>query len=229
MMLINICFYRYMNDPVKNLPLDCESISNDLERSGNLNRKIWKRGFTIIEVAIVIAIIGTLSAIAVPKYLKYRYEAKIVVAMTDIKMMEKQINLYVVDNGGQLPDSLNDLPTINEPPKDPWGRPYQYLKIDGAGPPEIDINVPQPEVVKGPQADRSPPVIDVSPPEIDVGDAGVIGSAKKNMMDAPVNQDYDLYSMGKDGKTNFSFKAPVSWDDVVRAYEGRYIGLVSEL
>jgi general secretion pathway protein G len=49
------------------------------------------------------------------------------------------------------------------------------------------------------------------------------------MMDAPVNQDYDLYSMGKDGKTNFSFKAPVSWDDVVRAYEGRYVGLVSEL
>ena len=147
--------------------------------------------------------------------------------MTDIKMMEKQINLYVVDNGGQLPDSLNDLPTINEAPKDPWGRPYQYLKIDGAGPPEI--NVPQPEVVKGPQADRSRPVVNVSPPEIDVGDAGVIGGAKKNMMDAPVNQDYDLYSMGKDGKTNFSFKAPVSWDDVVRAYEGRYIGLVSEL
>ena len=39
-MLMNICFYRYMNDPVKNPPLDCESISNDLERSGNLNRKI---------------------------------------------------------------------------------------------------------------------------------------------------------------------------------------------
>jgi len=219
-----------MNDPVKNSPLDCESISNDLERFGNLNRKIWKRGFTLIEIAIVIAIIGTLSAIAVPKYLKYRYEAKIVVAMTDIKMIEKQINLYVVDNGGQLPDSLNDLPTINETPKDPWGRPYQYLKIDGAGPPEIDISVPQPEVVKGPQTDRrSPPVIDVSPPEIDVGDVTVIGQARKNMMDVPVNQDYDLYSLGKDGKSNSSFKVSVSWDDVVRAYEGRYIGLVSEL
>ena len=219
-----------MNDPVKNSPLDCVSISNDLERSGNLNRKIWKRGFTLIEISIVIAIIGTLSAIAVPKYLKYRYEAKIVVAMTDIKMMEKQINLYVVDNEGQLPDSLNDLPTINEPPKDPWGRPYQYLKIDGAGPPEIDISVPEPEVVTGPQTDRRiPPVIDVSPPEIDIGDATVIGQARKNMMDVPVNQDYDLYSLGKDGKTNPSFKVPVSWDDVVRAYEGRYIGLVSEL
>jgi hypothetical protein len=35
--------------------------------------------------------------------------------------------------------------------------------------------------------------------------------------------------MGKDGKTNISFKVSVSWDDVVRAYEGRYVGLVSEL
>jgi prepilin-type N-terminal cleavage/methylation domain-containing protein len=109
-----------MNDPVKNPPLDCESIPNDLERSENLNRKICKRGFTIIEIAVVLAIIGTLSSIAVPQYLKYRYEAKIVVAITDIKMMEKQITLYVVDNEGQLPDSLDDLPTMSGPPEDPW-------------------------------------------------------------------------------------------------------------
>jgi prepilin-type N-terminal cleavage/methylation domain-containing protein len=99
-----------MNDPVKNPPLECESIPNDLEHSGNLNRKICKRGFTIIEIAVVLALIGTLSAIAVPQYLKYKYEAKIVVAIKDIKMMEKQINLYIVDNEGQLPDSLDDLP-----------------------------------------------------------------------------------------------------------------------
>ena len=54
-------------------------------------------------------------------------------------------------------------------------------------------------------------------------------AARRNMMDAPVNEDYDLYSMGKDGNTNKSFKVPVSKDDVARAYEGRYVGLVSEL
>jgi hypothetical protein len=35
--------------------------------------------------------------------------------------------------------------------------------------------------------------------------------------------------MGKDGATKQSFKVGVSKDDVVRAYEGRYVGLVSEL
>ena len=201
-----------MNDPVKNPPLDCESISSDLERSENLNRKSCKRGFTLIEIAIVIAIIGTLSAIAVPQYLAYKNKAEIVLAITDIRMMEKQINLYVVDNGGQLPDSLDDLPTMDGPPKDPWGRPYQYLKIAGAPGAPVDPGKP---------ADPGKPGAPEAP--------GAIGGAKKNMMDAPVNQDYDLYSMGKDGQTNFSFKAPVSWDDVVRAYEGRYVGLVSEL
>jgi general secretion pathway protein G len=49
------------------------------------------------------------------------------------------------------------------------------------------------------------------------------------MSDNPVNTDYDLFSMGKDGKYQKSFKDKTSRDDVVRAYEGRYVGLVSEL
>jgi len=204
-----------MNNSIKNKSLDCENSPNDLAHSENLNRNRCKRGFTLIEIAIVIAIIGTLSAIAVPIYLKYRYEAKIVVAVTDIKMIEKQIALYVFDNEGQLPDSLDDLPTLNGPPKDPWGRPYRYLKIAGSTPVPVDPG--KPTVLGKPAA--------AVPPE----NPNAIGGARKNMMDAPVNQDYDLYSVGKDGKTNFSFRAPVSWDDVVRAYEGRYVGLVSAL
>jgi general secretion pathway protein G len=49
------------------------------------------------------------------------------------------------------------------------------------------------------------------------------------MSDNPVNTDYDLYSLGKDGLSKPQFKFKDSFDDVVRAYEGRYVGLVSEL
>jgi len=140
---------------------------------------------------IVIAIIGTLSAIAIPNYLKYKNNAMIAVAVTDIRMIEKRIALLAFDNDDQLPDSLNDLTTIGTI-NDPWGNPYEYLRIAG-------------------------------------GDVKKVGELRRNMIDVPVNQDYDLYSMGKDGQSQSSFKVDVSRDDVVRAYEGRYVGLVSEL
>jgi general secretion pathway protein G len=140
----------------------------------------------------VVAIIGTLSAIAVPNYLGYKNKAKIMVAVTDIKMIEKQIELYAFNNEGQLPNNLSDLPTLGGSIKDPWGNPYQYLRIDGgAGNPQ--------------------------------------GQCRRNMSDNPVNTDYDLFSMGRDGEYKKSFKDKTSRDDVVRAYEGRYVGLVSEL
>ena len=44
----------------------------------------------------------------------------------------------------------------------------------------------------------------------------------------PVNSDFDLYSMGKDEATNSTFTAKVSEDDIVRANNGGYVGLVSE-
>lgn len=145
-------------------------------------------GFTLIEVLIVIAIIGTLSAIAVPNYLRYKNNAMIAVAVTDIRMIEKQITLFVFNTNGQLPSSLSDLTTMGIV-KDPWGNPYRYLNTNG----------------------------------------GKAKGMRKNMSDNPVNQDYDLYSMGKDGISKPSFKTPESRDDIVRAYEGRYVGLVSEL
>jgi len=93
-----------------------------------LVQKVCRRGFTLIEIMIVVAIIGTLSAIAVPNYLKYREKGKIVLALTDIRIIEKTISIYGIDTGG-LPDSLNDLSVNNT--IDPWGNPYQYLRIDG--------------------------------------------------------------------------------------------------
>jgi general secretion pathway protein G len=43
----------------------------------------------------------------------------------------------------------------------------------------------------------------------------------------PINTDFDLYSTGKDGATNYPLTASASQDDVIRANNGAYIGLVS--
>ncbi len=55
------------------------------------------------------------------------------------------------------------------------------------------------------------------------GNAGL----RKDKSLVPVNSDYDLYSMGKDGASLPPFTAKASHDDIVRANNGRYIGLAS--
>ena len=44
----------------------------------------------------------------------------------------------------------------------------------------------------------------------------------------PLNSDYDLYSMGKDGASTGPLTAKASRDDVVRANDGRFIGLAKD-
>jgi general secretion pathway protein G len=173
---------------MEDMSLDCENSVNGYPCSKRFSGNISNKGFTLIELFIVIAIIGCLSAIALPNYLKYKNNAMIAAAVADVRIIEKQISLYVFDNAGQLPNNLSVLPNIGTL-NDPWGNPYQYLKIDGGKPPGL----------------------------------------RKNMSDNPVNTDYDLYSLGKDGVSKPQFKFKESQDDVVRAYEGRYVGLISDL
>lgn len=45
----------------------------------------------------------------------------------------------------------------------------------------------------------------------------------------PLNTDYELYSKGPDGETNNRVSSPVSQDDIIRAGNGRYIGIASDL
>jgi general secretion pathway protein G len=60
-------------------------------------------------------------------------------------------------------------------------------------------------------------------------DAGPGGALlRKDKILVPVNSDYDLYSKGKDGDSKIPFTAQVSWDDIVRCSNGRYIGLADE-
>ena len=186
------------------------------------DRKIGVRGFTLIEIMIVMAIIGTLSAIAAPNYLKYKNKGKIALAMTDIRIIEKEIMCYWIDTG-ELPDSLSDL--TNGTLTDPWGNPYQYLKIDG-----ITAGIVDNPSDSTPSADDNPsdsrPTADDNPS--DSVNPGVLGQMRRDHFLVPVNTDFDLYSLGKDGRSQSPFTAAASQDDIVRANNGLYVGLVSE-
>jgi general secretion pathway protein G len=52
--------------------------------------------------------------------------------------------------------------------------------------------------------------------------------ARKDRHEVPINSDYDLYSMGRDQKSKAPLMNPASFDDVIRANDGVYVGLASE-
>jgi len=52
--------------------------------------------------------------------------------------------------------------------------------------------------------------------------------ARKDEFQVPINSDYDLYSIGKDGKTTVTLMATWSQDDIIRAGDGGYVGQVSD-
>lgn len=54
------------------------------------------------------------------------------------------------------------------------------------------------------------------------------GGMRKDKNMVPVNTDYDLFSMGEDGRTNQTFTSKQGRDDIVRANNGGYVGLASE-
>jgi general secretion pathway protein G len=54
------------------------------------------------------------------------------------------------------------------------------------------------------------------------------GKKRKDKNLVPINSDYDLYSMGPDGKTSSPLTASVSQDDIVRGRNGIFVGLATE-
>ena len=55
-----------------------------------------------------------------------------------------------------------------------------------------------------------------------------VGQVRKDRFLVPVNSDFDLYSMGPDGRSQPPFTAAVSQDDIVRANDGGFVGPVSD-
>jgi general secretion pathway protein G len=90
-----------------------------------------RRGFTLIELSIGLAILGILATIGATRYDAFIDRVRIAEAVVDIRGLQNEVMAYEAANG-EAPDTLAQGQI--DPLEDPWGRPYQYLKIVGPGP-----------------------------------------------------------------------------------------------
>ncbi len=111
-----------------------------------------RRGFTLIEILVVVVILAILAAVVVPNVISRIKDAKVSAAISDISTFESSIDQYKLDMGTD-PETLDQLLTppsprgkwngpylknLNHIPMDPWGNPYVY-KTPGADGRDNDI------------------------------------------------------------------------------------------
>lgn len=122
------------------------------------NRSIMRtaqRGFTLIEIMVVVVIMGILVALVAPKLMGRTDDARIIAARQDIATIMQGLKLYKLDNQ-RYPTTEQGLQALiikpiigpaangwktggylDKLPRDPWGNPYQYLSPGIKG--EIDV------------------------------------------------------------------------------------------
>ena len=99
------------------------------------------KGFTLLELLVVIVIIGLLAGYVAPRYFAQVGKSEVQVARAQIDALEKALDQYRLDNR-RYPTSEEGLAAVQPylkktVPNDPWGRPYVYRVPGSKG--EFDL------------------------------------------------------------------------------------------
>ncbi|VAW48613.1 General secretion pathway protein G [hydrothermal vent metagenome] len=111
-------------------------------KQSNLKKQA-QRGFTLIELMVVVVILAVLAVMVVPNLMDRPDEARIVKAKQDINAVSSALQLYKLDNYNYPttdqglealvakptdgPEAKNWKKLLDSVPQDPWGNPYLYL------------------------------------------------------------------------------------------------------
>ncbi|MGC3964985.1 MAG: type II secretion system major pseudopilin GspG [Rhodocyclaceae bacterium] len=114
-----------------------------LQRSLARHARRTARGFTLVEIMVVIVILGVLAALIVPKIMERPDQARAAAARQDIHTIVEQLKLYKLDNRMYPTSEQGLIALVQKPstepvpsgwkkyldklPNDPWGHPYQYI------------------------------------------------------------------------------------------------------
>jgi general secretion pathway protein G len=231
--------------------------------------------FTLIELLIAASILIILATIGVPVYQSALRIARISKAVQELRVISQAIDMYRLNNDGQLPLTLAEVGHGGR--LDPWGVPYCYfnystgtgdglawaissglvdpaaLVVGGAGAAGagnaggkgkgggggagggngggggigIGIGAQIATVASsltGPQvAALVQALMGKQISQVFVG-VPVEAVRRRDQFLFPLNTDYDLFSLGPDGRSASSLSNPLSLDDVIRANDGGFFG-----
>lgn len=193
-----------------------------------------EKGFTLLEMMIVVTVIATIATVAIPNYLSSLRTARIVKTKATIRELQLEVELYRTRYGG-LPPTLAAIGrgTLI----DPWGNvyvylPYQLISMAGAPTTVLDPTpLPSPglfdpEAGPGPAPVPQAEVAFLNAAPIAPPDYSAQMRRDRNML--PLNSDFDLFSFGPDHQSEPAITALLSLDDVIRADDGSFIGIAKD-